>query len=303
MKKSEALHILGLSEGATEDDIKKAHRKKIIENHPDRFQDSDRKAKAEEQTKLINEARDVLEKGNWDPEFSSTSYNRPYSNPYGNPYRGTGYYRPQGSSSNGGSGENPFGFDPSFWAQWEQDSRGNSAGGQHTYDPFNNPFSAQQTTQNTAERAKAVADRDLRIGFGMLAVKLVVCGVLAVQGAWLAAASIWGLLTLIMVGSNRLGNLSGCIWLILLPLFMYFPTMVGLLNYAQVNMNIPVIAAVAIVFIWAVVVDVRDLLKAVRQWRLVNGKKSMGEKFAARRRDRKDERAKKKAERKAAKKK
>ena len=36
MKKSEALKALGLTEGATDDDIKKAHRKLIIENHPDK---------------------------------------------------------------------------------------------------------------------------------------------------------------------------------------------------------------------------------------------------------------------------
>ena len=34
MKKSEALNTLGLAQGASEEDIKKAHRKLIIENHP-----------------------------------------------------------------------------------------------------------------------------------------------------------------------------------------------------------------------------------------------------------------------------
>lgn len=37
MKKSEALNILGLQDGASDDDIKKAHRKLVIENHPDKF--------------------------------------------------------------------------------------------------------------------------------------------------------------------------------------------------------------------------------------------------------------------------
>ena len=49
MKKSEALNTLGLAQGASEEDIKKAHRKLIIENHPDKFgQDEQARAKAEE---------------------------------------------------------------------------------------------------------------------------------------------------------------------------------------------------------------------------------------------------------------
>lgn len=56
MKKSEALNILGLQDGASDDDIKKAHRKLVIENHPDKFgADAAARAKAEEKTKLINE--------------------------------------------------------------------------------------------------------------------------------------------------------------------------------------------------------------------------------------------------------
>ena len=63
MKKSEALKILGLSEGASDEDVKKAHRKLVIENHPDKFgQDPQRRAEAEEKTKLINEARDASTK-------------------------------------------------------------------------------------------------------------------------------------------------------------------------------------------------------------------------------------------------
>ncbi len=79
MKKSEALKALGLSEGATADDIKKAHRKLAIENHPDRFgQDAEARAAAEEKMKTINEARDVLESGKWEPEGAPFAYN-PYS--------------------------------------------------------------------------------------------------------------------------------------------------------------------------------------------------------------------------------
>ena len=100
MKKSEALNTLGLAQGASDEDIKKAHRKLIIENHPDKFgQDEQARAKAEEKTKLINEARDVLLNHSWDPEYSTsgTPYGAPFSynpsagrpqNAQGNPFEG-----------------------------------------------------------------------------------------------------------------------------------------------------------------------------------------------------------------------
>ncbi|MCW5772519.1 MAG: hypothetical protein KIT16_12835 [Rhodospirillaceae bacterium] len=53
MSKGEALHILGLRPGATSDDIRLAHRRKLQEHHPDRGGDQDTAAR-------INQARDVL---------------------------------------------------------------------------------------------------------------------------------------------------------------------------------------------------------------------------------------------------
>lgn len=139
MKKSEALSTLGLQDGATEDEIKKAHRKLIIENHPDKFgQDADARAKAEEKTKLINEARDVLLNHSWDPEYSTagTPYGAPFSY---NPYTATSQ---QGGQQQG----NPFAgwpFAESFvWTTWDEN------GNKTTYTstsgtPFEgNPFGA-----------------------------------------------------------------------------------------------------------------------------------------------------------------
>ena len=132
MKKSEALKILGLSSPYTEEDIKQAHRKKIRENHPDRFTDPAKKAAAEEQTKLINEARDVLVNRRWDPEYGPRTgtgygpYSRPYGNPYANPFAGYGnpyaQYRPGtgGRQSPFGDGD-PFGGFPFdfVWTSWD----------------------------------------------------------------------------------------------------------------------------------------------------------------------------------------
>ncbi len=95
MKKSEALRILGLQDGATDDEIKKAHRAKVIEHHPDKYaQDPEKHAWAEEQTKRINEARDVLISRKWEPEYGRGPYANPY-NPYGNPFDPFGATQPR----------------------------------------------------------------------------------------------------------------------------------------------------------------------------------------------------------------
>ncbi|HEY7607996.1 MAG TPA: hypothetical protein VIF14_02110 [Alphaproteobacteria bacterium] len=56
MSKSEALRLLGLQLGATADEVRAAHRRKLQEHHPDRGGDPDMAAR-------INQARDVLLEG------------------------------------------------------------------------------------------------------------------------------------------------------------------------------------------------------------------------------------------------
>jgi len=53
MTRAEALKVLGLAESATEDDIRAAHRKLILSNHPD-------KGGSDYLASKINEAKDVL---------------------------------------------------------------------------------------------------------------------------------------------------------------------------------------------------------------------------------------------------
>ena len=142
MKKSEALSILGLNEGSSEEEIKKAHRKLIIENHPDKFgQDPAAAKKAEEKTKLINEARDVLLSGKWEPEYATAG------TPYGAPFS----YSPYTQSRPRSTGEtNPYSQDPfdifsdwpftqtSFvWTTWDPVS-----GKRTTYTSNQNPFTS-----------------------------------------------------------------------------------------------------------------------------------------------------------------
>lgn len=149
MKKSTALKTLGLSENASEDDIKQAHRKLIIENHPDKFgQDPEMRAKTEEKTKLINEARDVLLNHSWEPEYSTAG------TPFGAPYN----YNPfatnqssQHSSSQGNTTNNiPFDewlFSESFvWTMWDEN------GTQHTYRTDYNPTSSAQRRRSGSQK-------------------------------------------------------------------------------------------------------------------------------------------------------
>src|SRR5665213_1671950 len=53
MSRAEALKVLGLDEGASEDDIRAAHRRLILQNHPD-------KGGSDYLASKINEAKDVL---------------------------------------------------------------------------------------------------------------------------------------------------------------------------------------------------------------------------------------------------
>ena len=105
MKKSEALKILGLADGASDDEVKKAHRKLVVAHHPDNFPlNSSERADAEELTKQINEARDVLLNRSWTPEFDPRRDPRPYAgNPYAHPSSSSG-----AGSAAGASGSNPY---------------------------------------------------------------------------------------------------------------------------------------------------------------------------------------------------
>lgn len=172
MKKSVALQTLGLSEGATEEEIKKAHRKLIIENHPDKFgQDAKARAEAEEKTKLINEARDVLLNHSWDPEYASagTAYGAPFSydpfaaaygqNPFGGRTAQASSARSRNTTGNSqGVPEdaNPFAgwpFSETFvWTTWD------SSGKQHTYTSSTYTNSSQGTRQTYSSNSASQPD-------------------------------------------------------------------------------------------------------------------------------------------------
>lgn len=64
MTRDEALSVLGLEPGASRAEISAAHRELAQMLHPDKFGENKRlRARAEQQMKRVNEARDVLLKG------------------------------------------------------------------------------------------------------------------------------------------------------------------------------------------------------------------------------------------------
>lgn len=100
--------ILGVSKGASADEIKKAYRKQALEWHPDRHQGSDKEA-AEKRFKEINEAYQVL--GDSGKRQSYDQFGK--SGAQGNPFSGGGNPFAQGGSPftytwSSGDGQNPF---------------------------------------------------------------------------------------------------------------------------------------------------------------------------------------------------
>jgi DnaJ-class molecular chaperone len=109
--KTDYYDMLGVSKGASADEIKKAYRKQALEWHPDRHKDD--KEAAEKRFKEINEAYQVLsdpqKKAAFD-QYGSAAFT-PGGNPGGNPF--TGGFGGQGGpftyTYSTGGGESPFG--------------------------------------------------------------------------------------------------------------------------------------------------------------------------------------------------
>lgn len=248
MKKSEALHILGLSDGASDEDIKKAHRTMVRANHPDQFSDPDKKKSAEEKTKLINEARDVLLQRKWDPEYGPRTggYGNPYTNPYTS-YRphtntGSGTSNPSGA---GGQNQNPYGNDDPFagygfpfdyvWTSWDNvGGQGQNTGGANPFDPFSSVFT--QTPQKSAQEEMEEAKRDLNQTMAFMGAGVAALAVCALVSRLAIGMYIFTMFAIVFMVFRQV---KGCGGAMMLPLLIFFVVPAMSMGFLPVSTAMP----------------------------------------------------------------
>lgn len=281
---------MGLENGATDDEVKKAHRKLVIEHHPDKYPlDSPEHAKAEELTKQINEARDVLLNRSWTPEFDPRRDPRPYA---GNPYAHPGGYPASGGSP---TGRDPFvgwPFSPGqttyVWTSWDgvhtsttppgsTRGAGGAGGGRGPGGPFGgspfagadpfDPFAAFRVAARpakTREQLRAEAVRTLRLEGAVIAAKLAVVALMALAGSlatglfvYVVASVLWGLW-------KRFG---GCLFYAAIPLALFGAPLIFLIAPRDGTLT----GALLLAFLCAVLFDYSNVRSTYDQWRAAGG--------------------------------
>lgn len=275
MKKSEALKILGLSEGATDDEVKQAHRKLVIAHHPDKFAlDSAEHAEAEELTKRINEARDVLLNRSWMPEFDPRRDPRPYAgNPYAHP---AGTPRPgaaqewdpfadwpfvqpgQGASGQGGRRTTY------VWTSWDG-VRTAGDGGRSTsdsFDPFDPfaPFRTQAAPQKTPQERRVEARDALRREAGVVGAKALVLVALALLGSLATGLFFYVMVSIVYGLWKRFGS---CLIGFFVPIALFMMPFVFIIAPKQGAVTV----GLAVAFLIAVLFDVVNLRDRGRAYR------------------------------------
>lgn len=275
MKKSEALKTLGLADGATDDEVKQAHRKLVIAHHPDKFAlDSPERAEAEELTKRINEARDVLLNRSWTPEFDPRRDPRPYAN---NPYAHPG--RPGSSAAPGqdpfagwpfaGGQVSPFGQGTGtgpapgrttyVWTSWDGTrAAAGDPGAGGPFDPFA-PFRAAEP-RKTPQQVLAEAVRSLRSEVLAVAGKAAVLAVAALLGSVATGLFFYVMISLVWGLWKRLGS---CLIGFIVPIALLGAPFVFLIAPRQGAVTV----GLAVFFLAAVLFDVKNLRNALRAYR------------------------------------
>ena len=265
MKKSEALRILGLSEGFSDDEVKAAHRKKVIEFHPDKFiSDPVAYEKAEEQTKLINESRDVLLSRKWTPEFGGPRAGNPYASPY-NPYGGSGPFSTGGAGKEGqGSPYEgwPFGqAQPGWvWTSWG-DVSSNDQTRSNPFDPFS-ATKPEKTPEENLQEAKKDLISEVRVTAG----KLIGFGIFSIFGLFPLGLLLYVVVSLVYGLWKRM---SGCLVAFFIPavVVLCIPT----LFFIAPRASTLVIGLIAVCVICVVfdIVNIQRKAKTYRNARVV----------------------------------
>ena len=74
--------VLGVKQGASQEEIKSAYRKLVKKYHPDQYGDNPLKELAQEKLAEVNKAYDMLKSGNTSNNYSSNSYSNTTNNSY-----------------------------------------------------------------------------------------------------------------------------------------------------------------------------------------------------------------------------
>lgn len=255
MKKSEALNILGLQDGASDDEVKAAHRQKIRENHPDKFTDPERKRSAEDATKRINEARDVLISRKWDPEYGPRAG---YAGTYQHPYGGS-----QGTAQNPFAGQ-PFTY---VWTSW--DDIGTNRGGTQGANPYDFVDFASVFTQRPAKtpaEEAAEAKENLKRSSILVAVKAGILGLCAALGGVATGMFVYIIATILFAVSREV---RGCSSILLIPFIIFFGPLIMLLMPglgASIGMGLIVFFGIAVAY------DIGTLRRLIDAWRTTKEK-------------------------------
>lgn len=270
MKKSEALKNLGLSEGATDDEVKQAHRKLVIAHHPDKFPlESPERTEAEEFTKRINEARDVLLNRSWTPEFDPRRDPRPYAgNPYAHPAGApqgewdpfAGWPFGQGQPTQAGGGRTTY-----VWTSWDgtRTAGGEAGGGMpFDFDPFD-PFAPFRATtpQKTPQEQLADARADLKREGGAVAAKALLLVALSLLGTPATGLFFYVMASLVYGLWKRLGS---CLIGFIIPIALIGAPFVFLIAPRQGAVT----GGLVVAFLIAVLFDVTNLRDRVRAYQV-----------------------------------
>lgn len=264
MKKSEAYSILGLSDGVTDEAIKQAHRKLVIAHHPDKFPlDSKERVEAEERTKQLNEARDVLLNRSWTPEFDPRRDPRPYANPYAHPYRPNPSGSPSQSSGQGG-GQDPFagwpfgqgqgqGQTTYVWTSW-----GDERTGGEPFDPFA-PFRAS-VPQKTPAEVLAEAMQELKSESIVLGGKVLLLAAALLFGSMATGLFLYVMVSIVYGLWKRLGS---CLIGFIIPIALIGAPFVFMIAPRQGAVTI----GLGVFFLIAILFDLTNMRKRIQAYR------------------------------------
>ena len=259
---------------------------------PDKFPlDSKEHAEAEELTKQINEARDVLINRSWSPEFDPRRDPRPYAgNPYAHPTGSAG----QGGASGQGNPFDPFagwpfgdaapGQTTYVWTSWDdifsgaagsqrpgsqQNGAGQRTGGAEwpfggftvEYDPFDPfaPFRAARAQQQTGEEVFARAKKGLRDEALMVAAKVVALAVLSIAGSSATGLFLYVMASIIYGLYKRMGSL---LVMLLVPIMIFGAPLIFMLAPRNGFVGAPLTVA----FLVSVLFDVQNLRDRIRTY-------------------------------------